>query len=295
MRVGAAVRSDERQRLITLLNLDLESGRPAASDYRLFTAWREDDLVGASAWFRAADGSAMLMRPWASLATVPAATELYSAMATDAQIAGCRYALALADPDDPWNEESLTAAQFSRLAEFATLSRRLDGRDSDWPEFQARFVEFTEDLRERFQELFATIQRESDDCLGIRGLRSTDEAFAMFAAAGRFRPEDWLLLEYDSRDAALLLMNETADAAVLEIAFLGVVPELRRRGIGRGLVTEAIQRAAWRDFPKVITAVDVVNMAASHLYDRLGFVETSRHQVFVKHLPAASQCVSRES
>lgn len=295
MHVGAAVRADEQQRLITLLNLDLEPGRPEASGYRLFGVWQDDELLGASAWFRAADGSAMLMRPWTSSSDVSVAAELYSAMASDAQSAGCRYALALAHPEDSWNEESLTAAQFSRLAEFATLSRRLDGQDRDLADFNGRFWEYAEGVRERFHNLFSTIQRESDDCLGIRGLRSTREAFAMFAAAGRYRPNDWLLLEYDSRDAALLLMNEADDAAVFEIAYVGVVPELRRRGIGRGLLVEAIRRGASRDFPRVITAVDIANHTASQLYDRAGFIEASRHQIFIKHLPVTSRCEVRES
>ena len=295
MRVGAAARLDEQQRLITLLNLNRELGPPEASGYRLFGAWRDDELLGASAWFRAADGSAMLMRPWTSSFDVPVAAELYSAMASDAQAAGCRYALSLANPDDSRNEASLTAAQFSRLAEFATLSRRLDRRDSDRPEYQGRFVEFAEDLRERFHNLFSTIQRGSDDCRGIRGQRSTEDAFAMFATAGRYRPQDWLMLAYDSRDAALLLMNEAADAAVFEIAYVGVVPELRGRGIGRGLLAKAIRRGASREFPRIMTAVDIANTAASRLYERAGFIEASRHQIFIKHLPAASQCVSWES
>lgn len=284
MRVGSAVTSDEQRRLITLLGLATDIGQPEANGYHLFGAWRDDDLLGASAWFRAADGSAMLVRPWTSSASAAVVTELYLAMTSDAQAAGSRYALALTNPDDPWHKESLQAAQFSRLSEFFALSRRLDRRDRHQRGVNGPFVEYADDTRERFHAIFAATQLESDDCAGLRSLRSTEEAFAMFAAAGRFRPEDWLLLKYDSHDAALLLMNETADAAAFEIAYLGVIPELRRQGIGRGLVAEAIRRAASRDSQKIMTAVDIENVAARNIYDRFGFIETSRHQMFLKPL-----------
>lgn len=59
----------------------------------------------------------------------------------------------------------------------------------------------------------------------------------------------------------------------LHILNLGVLPEFRRRGYARKLITQAIERARCDGVERVTLEVRRSNNAARRLYERLGFQE----------------------
>lgn len=81
-----------------------------------------------------------------------------------------------------------------------------------------------------------------------------------------------------------VLVAHTADAyavvrTVVDVADLdriAVLPQVRRRGVGRGMLAEAITRAEGRDAERMLLEVAADNTAAIALYVAAGFDEISR-------------------
>ncbi len=74
----------------------------------------------------------------------------------------------------------------------------------------------------------------------------------------------------------LLLLRVTADEA--EILTIGVVPAMRRHGVGRALLDEALDRAAALGVRALYLEVGVCNGPARALYEAAGFLEVGRRR-----------------
>jgi ribosomal-protein-alanine N-acetyltransferase len=81
-----------------------------------------------------------------------------------------------------------------------------------------------------------------------------------------------LLARLGSRPVGFLLCRRVLDEA--EILSLGAHPELRRRGVGRGLLGAAFTRAATEGAGLMFLEVAQDNLAARALYDAMGFDQT---------------------
>ena len=70
--------------------------------------------------------------------------------------------------------------------------------------------------------------------------------------------------------AAVLLLSEIPDRDAWEVAYLGLTPSARGRGLGRAVLAHALELAA-AHVPRLELAVDVRNHPATRLYriDRL--------------------------
>lgn len=99
---------------------------------------------------------------------------------------------------------------------------------------------------------------------------SEDAMTRLLAMPGAFAV---LAVENDD-PAGLVLARVAADEA--EIVTLGVVPRFSRRGIGRRLVSAAVDRAASLGAARLFLEVGTGNLAARGLYDALGFREVGR-------------------
>jgi ribosomal-protein-alanine N-acetyltransferase len=79
----------------------------------------------------------------------------------------------------------------------------------------------------------------------------------------------------DARGGVALL-RVTADEA--EILTIGVIPAMRRRGIARALLDEAMQGARALGVRSLFLEVGIRNRAARALYEAIGFVEVGRRR-----------------
>lgn len=91
-------------------------------------------------------------------------------------------------------------------------------------------------------------------CLVVPGVEGTVDGFALLTAPGSGRPTD------------------PADAAYLSL--LAVRPGLHARGLGRTLLTGAVDAAAAAGHPRVALHVLVDNLRAVRLYEAAGFAPT---------------------
>jgi mycothiol synthase len=119
------------------------------------------------------------------------------------------------------------------------------------------------------------------DCPELNGLRTIEEVIAGHQAQGVFRPEHWLLAWRDGRPAAVAMLMELPDLGVWDLAYLGVVPEFRRRGLGREMATHLLSIAKAAGALKLSLAVDERNAPAIQLYEKLGFISKESRDVYL--------------
>ena len=78
----------------------------------------------------------------------------------------------------------------------------------------------------------------------------------------------------------MLLVNLHPERDLLEIVYLGVVPEARGQGLGQAIVQFAVSGARSERRP-IVLAVDSRNHVAQRIYSRWGFVELTVQSVHI--------------
>jgi mycothiol synthase len=133
-----------------------------------------------------------------------------------------------------------------------------------------------------FAQLIQDSYRESLDCPALTGLREVEDIIAGHKAVGLFQPHRWRLVRLEDVAAGCILLGENPLRRVLEVAYMGVHPDHRRRGVGRVLIKEALRLAYHERFERVTLAVDSKNDPAIRLYRSAGFVETMRRRAMIR-------------
>ena len=133
---------------------------------------------------------------------------------------------------------------------------------------------------QRFAQVLLRTYIDTLDCPEIDGLRTPEEALAAHQATGRFDPKRWRLIRQNGRDVGLLLINLHPDRDLLEIVYLGVVPEARGQGLGQAMVQKAVTESR-RERRPIVLAVDSRNHVAQKIYRRWGFLDLSVQSVHV--------------
>ena len=142
--------------------------------------------------------------------------------------------------------------------------------------------------RRLFQATLLRTYEGTQDCPELTGLRTGEEIIAGHQAQGRFDPGLWWLALEDARPVGVLLVAGLTETSGWEVAYVGVVPEARRRGHGRELVIRVLREARAAGVPEVMLTVDGRNRPAWDLYRSLGFEPFDRREVFLLLGPAES-------
>jgi ribosomal protein S18 acetylase RimI-like enzyme len=119
------------------------------------------------------------------------------------------------------------------------------------------------------------------DCPEVNGVRSPDEILAGHQGQGDFDPNRWWLIRRDGAPAGVLLLTHMPDWQALDVAYLGVVPEARRRGVGRAATAKAIAEAGRAGVRQLTLAVDGRNRPAWDMYRAAGFVPHEKREVYL--------------
>jgi ribosomal protein S18 acetylase RimI-like enzyme len=110
-----------------------------------------------------------------------------------------------------------------------------------------------------FVDVLVRCHEESQDCPELHGIRTPVEVVAGYRDCAPDTGRWWLARRENSAVGVLVLGAD-------ELVFVGVVPEHRGRGIGRGLV-----EAACAAVPVLSVTVDERNAPAMQLYYSVGF------------------------
>ena len=267
----------------------------------LWVARRRGRLVGALLTHALAGRAAALWAPeveaiWGRAAL---AAGLIRAALDDLRARGIRVAQALVDPSGPATAEGdLVRGGLPRVTTLTFLERSTDQPESPAvppasgpgpPSF--RWETLGPGNEGDFRATLEATYAGSLDMPELDGVRSLDDVVASHRAAGRFDPSRWSLGRIDSEPdaAAVLLLTEVPDRAVWEIAYLGLTPAARRRGLGRAALVHARRLALAAAIPRLELAVDARNVPARRLYAAAGFRPFDRRVVHLAILARHAQ------
>ncbi len=221
----------------------------------------------------------------ACLFWLPGATDGFADVLVQAGLAwcrsmGCKLAHAMAKPDEIARTAPLLRCGFRATTRLHQWRRGLSGL----PPIPATALRFELYRPALAAEFAATLERTyvgTLDCPELDGVRTIDDIIAGHRGQGKFQPDFWRLAFAGATPVGVVILVEMEDAVTWELAYLGVTPEYRRRGLARAILLHGLH--ALRDQPamEVVLSVDERNRPAQFLYQSLGFVESETSEVFL--------------
>lgn len=300
--IRAAGRNETRRVLRTTLATEGQSAAQLEAQVTLFTQYaREMGLDATRSWWCLVNGrevgactclempgrTATLMLPSGRARTTDeqAIHTLVQHVVAEEVTRDMRVIQCLLEMQDAKNATAVAGAGFREIAELLYLEWTVaaGGNSLGAMEEPARdaWATFGDESRTAFIRLVEQTYVGSLDCPGLTGLRDIDDIIAGHQAAGRFSPHRWQMLMHDDRPAGCILLAENPLQPVLEIAYMGVHPELRGIGLGRVLLSRGLEIAHREAFTRVTLAVDACNAPALRLYHGTGFRPTARRRAMV--------------
>jgi mycothiol synthase len=134
--------------------------------------------------------------------------------------------------------------------------------------------------RSLFHQILWQSYDQTEDCPEVNGVRTLQEIVAGHQAQGKYDPAHWWLAFQAGRAVAVLLVAEIPEEG-WDLSYLGVIPEARRRGVGREITRKALQEARAAGAGQLTLAVDTRNLAAWNLYRELGFEPFDQREVYL--------------
>lgn len=135
--------------------------------------------------------------------------------------------------------------------------------------------------RDLFHRTLLRTYEATLDCPELNGVRGVEEVLAGHRAQGEHDPERWWLALDGGAPAGVLLTAVLPESGAWEVAYVGVVPEGRRRGVGRLLTVKALREARAAGAPFAALSVDGRNRPAWGLYEALGFEPFDRREAYL--------------
>jgi ribosomal protein S18 acetylase RimI-like enzyme len=143
------------------------------------------------------------------------------------------------------------------------------------------FQPFDETDPSLFRQTLLRSYEQTLDCPEVNGVRTIEEVLAGHRAQGTYDPGRWWLALEEDEPVGVLIVAELPESGDWEVAYMGVVPEARRRGHGREMLLKALTEARAAEAGRVLLSVDVRNRPAWHLYRGMGFEPYERRGVYL--------------
>lgn len=175
----------------------------------------------------------------------------------------------LLDPGEVRERRAFLDGGFEDLACLSYMERSIERHETgEAPSFPAgAAVEpYRDSLHGALAEALEASYRQTLDCPGLYGLRLTSDIIAGHRATGEFVPGLWTLLRLENRPVGALLLNPFPTHRTVELVYLGLAPEARRRGLGRRLLRHGFWLLRGRRERTLTLAVDQRNQPALALY-----------------------------
>jgi ribosomal protein S18 acetylase RimI-like enzyme len=206
---------------------------------------------------------------------------------------GARLAEAFAPPREAHAAAPLTRHGFRHVTTLLYLRLDLDDPEESLPALPSpdralRYTPFDRVPAPLFEATLVRSYEGTRDCPELNGVRQVGEIIEGHKAQGGFDPARWWLVCDGDTPAGVLLLTELEPAAGLDIAYLGVVPEARGRGVGAQLTAHAVRSAQAAGAPQLTLAVDARNEPARRMYGRLGFTQFDEREVFRAYCPLSA-------
>ena len=186
---------------------------------------------------------------------------------------------ALLNLTDEYTHAAYLQAGFQQLAELHTMVAPVPQRTIPTPLPSGITLRHTHDAN-LIAVLDATYA-ETLDCPSLRGLRRTPDIVEGHRSGGRVHEDLWIVIAKDQRDIGCALTTCTNEHAA-DLAYFGLIPEVRGHGLGRIVMEHVHARAAAHGVRTMRLAVDADNAPACRLYRSLGFVLRSKQFAVIR-------------
>lgn len=251
----------------------------------LFVADRGGGIVGAGLFTKQPGRVAFVWPPGVSVEQSDRGhiqSEILKHIGRQMDALGLTLGQVLLDPGDSANRQVLDVNGFPHLTDLHYLLHPVSSTPPVGfaDELETETFDPTTNVK-RFEKVLVRTYIGTLDCPELDGLRTPQDALEAHRATGHFNPRRWWLVRDRGCDAGLLLLNAHPDRDLLEIVYVGVVPEARGRGVGQFLVQKAIAQAH-QERRSIVLAVDQRNHPARKLYARLGFLQLTVQSVHVR-------------
>ncbi|MGL4553097.1 MAG: GNAT family N-acetyltransferase [Gemmataceae bacterium] len=196
---------------------------------------------------------------------------------------GSRLVQALMPPGQPGRAAHLVANGFRCVTSLVTLLHDLSFSAMLFDAGERLFCEPYDPAEPAaFHATLLRTYEGSLDCPEVSGLRTAEEVVAGHRAQGTFEPANWWLARDGGAPVGVVIQVDNPGQEEREVAYVGVVPEARRRGVGKELMLRVLTEARADGVGRVVLAVDARNAPAWRLYTLMGFEEVDRQQVFLR-------------
>jgi ribosomal protein S18 acetylase RimI-like enzyme len=139
--------------------------------------------------------------------------------------------------------------------------------------------------QDRFHQTLLRTYEGTLDCPEVNGVRNLNEVMTGHRAQGSYDPAQWWLALEEGQPVGVLLLSEMPEWMAWDVAYVGVVPEARRRGLGRELLLKALTETQAAGVTQVTLSVDERNRPAWALYTALGFEPYDQREVYLAIWP----------
>jgi mycothiol synthase len=242
----------------------------------LWIARRRGKIIGVLLTQPLAGGAAAVWAPevaegWGRAAT---ARRLLTASLDHLRAGGDKIAPALVDESAPARASSdLQRGGLERITVLDYLERETSRPiDAPRPRVNLSWKAFSDATEAEFRRTLLATYSGTLDMPELEGVRSLDDVIAGHRAAGRFDPARWLIgrVPGEPDASAVVLLSALTDRDAWEVAYLGLTPTARGRGIGRATL-EFARHLASPHAARLELAVDRRNIPAVRLYQNTGF------------------------
>lgn len=190
----------------------------------------------------------------------------------------------LEPPRSAAEQAGLEAAGFERQPDLLYLLCEELTCDRRAARVRLQFERYDDTQESRLAALMQATYEGTLDYPILNCRRPIEEVIAGYRATGKFEPGLWTLVVEGGRDTGCVLLARHPEWDCLELIYMGLVPQVRGRGLGRLLVERAQSLAAAGPERRILLGVDSSNHPAVRLYHSCGFREIERRQVFLKFL-----------
>jgi mycothiol synthase len=195
---------------------------------------------------------------------------------------GCKLAQALLGPDDTSAAQPLMRRGFLRITNLHYLQKNLTPACFEETEpTRLGCQDYATCDRALFEATLLRSYQDTLDCPELNDVRTAGEVIDGYRAVPGCREDGWWLAWHEDRPVGVLIVAPTQGLPTWELLYVGLVPEVRGRGLGTELTRKALAVAWAAGAERMTLTVDSRNHPARRLYAALGFEEFDQRAVYL--------------
>ena len=207
---------------------------------------------------------------------------LLTSVATRVDAQEVQFTQCLLDPGDARGRAALDRGGFPYVTDLILLSRSLLADLPPPSGIELSAEGYSAASHPAFARIVEQTYEGTLDCPILARFRRGEESLEAHRATGQFSPDAWRIYRSGETNIGVLLLAEHPERDTWEVAYVGVVPAARGRGIGRAILHDGLTLAKRSGRTTIEIAVDAENVPALRVYRELGFTDVRRFAVHLR-------------